>query len=174
MCTTYIHMCNTIFACFCPSESINNKYDGAQSRRLLLQFYSLIRNLCWLWFSCSFRLFLLFLNPNHSFVFNRMVHTRTDIRQINKIWYILLGRMHINTGCRDWAVKDKERSYKVSQAPCTKTDFCKHHLPVSQHLGNVRQIRTLRSLKWLVKSTALKETRSRTLCRALLAIKWRK
>jgi hypothetical protein len=41
-----IHMCNTIFACFCPSESINNKYDGAQSRRLLLQFYSLIRNLC--------------------------------------------------------------------------------------------------------------------------------
>ena len=116
-------MCNTIFACFCPSESINNKYDGAQSRRLLLQFYSLIRNLCWLWFSCSFRLFLLFLDPNHSFVFNRMVHTRTDIRQINKIWYILLGRMHINTGCRDWAVKDKERSYKVSQGTMHKNRF---------------------------------------------------
>ena len=105
-------------------------------------------------FSCTFRFFLLFLDHD-SFVFNCVVKTRNCIRQINVVRDILLGRMHVNAGRCDRAVKEV---IKLVKAPCTKTDFCKHHLPVSQHLRDVRQICTLRRLKWLVKSAAVKET----------------
>ena len=83
----------------------------------LLQFFSLIRNLSWLWFSCSFRLFLLNLNPNRSFVFNRIVYTRINIRQIDVIAHTLFARMHVHRCCSDRALKDKRDTLKVSQ--CT-------------------------------------------------------
>ena len=122
-------------------------------------------------FSCTFRFFLLFLDHD-SFVFNCVVKTRNCIRQINVVRDALLGRMHVNRCCSDWTVI--ESYIKLVKAPCIKTDFCKHHLPVSQHFWDVRQVRTLRSYKMISKERSVKRNTPLTLCKALDAIKWRK
>ena len=138
----YIYMCNINLACFWPSQCLNSKYDGAQCRRSLLQFYSLFRNICWLWFSAFSRFFLLFFDLNNSFVFNRIIDTRVQICQINVVRYIILLRgVNVNAGRRDRAVAQHlewRACVKVSQETMHNNNRnCKHY----SHLGNVRQVR---------------------------------
>jgi hypothetical protein len=58
--------------------------------------------------------------------------------------------MHVHRCCSDRALTDKRDTLKVSQSgyPGTipyehKNRFLQTSLPMSQHLGNVRQIRTI-------------------------------